>query len=117
MAAGKLDLSVVDTAVARTLRTKFKMGLFENPNPAAPANETKSLIHTKEAVDLARKLDAESIVLLENRDAVLPLKREANVALIGPFADVMNVSRVFFHQVPFVFFLQFHLSRFSQRCP
>ncbi|KAK8195278.1 glycoside hydrolase family 3 protein [Phyllosticta capitalensis] len=90
VAAGKLDLSVVDTAVARTLRTKFKMGLFENPNPAAPANETKSLIHTKEAVDLARKLDAESIVLLENRDAVLPLKKEANVALIGPFADVMN---------------------------
>ncbi|KAK7525318.1 glycoside hydrolase family 3 protein [Phyllosticta citriasiana] len=90
VAAGKLDLSVVDTAVARTLRAKFKMGLFENPNPAAPENQTLSLIHTKEALDLARKLDAESIVLLENKDAVLPLKKSANVALIGPFADVMN---------------------------
>ena len=45
------------------------------------------------AVGLARQLDAESIVLLENHNNVLPLKKDANIAVIGPMAHgYMNVS-------------------------
>ncbi|KAF2136178.1 glycoside hydrolase family 3 protein [Aplosporella prunicola CBS 121167] len=88
--SGKLDISVVDEAVSRTLRTKFTMGLFENPYLAVPANETASLVHTSKSLALARKLDAESIVLLENKDSVLPLDKSASVAVIGPMADFMN---------------------------
>lgn len=91
--SGKLDLDIVDTAVARTLRTKFVLGIFEDPYRAVPANETALHIHTAKSVALARKLDAESIVLLENRESVLPLDKSANVAVIGPMADFMNVSR------------------------
>ncbi|KAF2870898.1 glycoside hydrolase superfamily [Massariosphaeria phaeospora] len=89
---GKLDVQVVDTAVARQLRAKFKMGLFENPYQGAAPNRTKELIHNAEAVELARRLDAESIVLLENRNQTLPLKHDANVAVIGPMADFMNLG-------------------------
>jgi beta-glucosidase len=89
---GKLDMDVVDTAVARQLRAKFELGLFENPYSGAPPNKTKEIIHTTEAVKLARKLDAESIVLLENRKQTLPLRRDANIAVIGPMADFVNVS-------------------------
>ncbi|KAH7036694.1 glycoside hydrolase family 3 protein [Macrophomina phaseolina] len=88
--SGKLDIDIVDTAVARTLRTKFFLGLFEDPYRAVPANETALHIHTAKSVDLARKLDAESIVLLENHDNVLPLDKSANIAVIGPMADFMN---------------------------
>lgn len=88
--SGKLDLDIVDTAVARTLRTKFFLGIFEDPYRAVPANETARHIHTPKSVELARKLDAESIVLLENHDGVLPLDKAANVAVIGPMADFMN---------------------------
>ncbi|PGH15894.1 hypothetical protein AJ79_02061 [Helicocarpus griseus UAMH5409] len=88
--SGKLDISVVDTAVARVLRTKFVMGLFENPIPSAPADQIPSLIHTAETVQLARELDAESIVLLENHDNILPLKEHTNVAVIGPMGDFLN---------------------------
>jgi beta-glucosidase-like glycosyl hydrolase len=70
------------------------MGLFENPYPAAPENQWKKLIHSTEAVQLARELDKESIVLLENHDETLPLKKSGNIAVIGPMADgFMNVSR------------------------
>lgn len=88
--AGKLDIKVVDRAVARQLKAKFALGLFEHPYTALPANETKSVIHTPESVAFARKLDAESIVLLENKNQTLPLSKSANVAVIGPMANFTN---------------------------
>ncbi|KAK1145728.1 hypothetical protein N8T08_003966 [Aspergillus melleus] len=84
--SGKLDIETVDTAVKRVLKTKFEMGLFENPYRAAPKSQWKKLIHSKEAVDLAREIDRESIVLLENHDDILPLKKDGNIAVIGPMA-------------------------------
>ncbi|OGM50192.1 beta-glucosidase [Aspergillus bombycis] len=84
--AGKLDIEIVNTAVSRLLRAKFEMGLFENPYNGAPASEWHKLIHTQEAVDLARELDRESIVLLENHDNALPLKKSGSIAVIGPMA-------------------------------
>ncbi|KKK22759.1 putative beta-glucosidase [Aspergillus rambellii] len=84
--SGKLDIAAVNTAVSRVLRAKFTMGLFENPYPGAPHKEWEKLIHSKEAVDLARKLDKESIVLLENHNNVLPLKKTGDIAVIGPMA-------------------------------
>ncbi|KAL1989507.1 hypothetical protein VTN49DRAFT_6704 [Thermomyces lanuginosus] len=84
--SGKLDIKTVDTAVERILRAKFDMGLFENPYMAAPPEEWKKLIHSKEALQVARELDRESIVLLENHNNILPLKKEGNIAVIGPMA-------------------------------
>jgi beta-glucosidase len=93
VSSGKLDMSILDTAVSRILRAKFQMGLFEHPDMAVPTNETMIYFHTKEHIDLARQLDTESIVLLENHGNTLPLKKSANVAVIGPMAHGwMNVS-------------------------
>ncbi|KAJ5958708.1 Glycoside hydrolase superfamily [Penicillium vulpinum] len=86
--AGQLDINVVDTAVSRLLRAKFEMGLFENPYPAAPKDQWKKLINSPEAVQIARDLDKESIVLLENHENVLPLKKSSKIAVIGPMAGV-----------------------------
>lgn len=94
IADGSLPESVLDTAVSRILRSKFALGLFESPYQAAPANNTGKLIHTPEAVALARRLDRESIVLLENK-GVLPLdpKTLKSIAIIGPMAHgFMNVG-------------------------
>lgn len=90
--SGKLSIRAVDLAVSRLLRAKFALGLFENPYLGVPANEVEFLIHTPETVALARQIDAESIVLLENHDSVLPISKSANVAVIGPMGDFMNVS-------------------------
>ncbi len=82
--SGRLSQDIVDTAVSRLLRAKFAMGLFEHPYLAVPASETASKIHTPENIALARQLDAESIVLLENHDNILPLSKKTNIAVIGP---------------------------------
>lgn len=91
--SGELDIKIVDTAVSRFLRAKFKLGLFEKPYAGSPASDAKKLINTKEHIALAREIDAESIVLLENHNNILPLKKSANIAVIGPMAHgYMNVS-------------------------
>lgn len=92
--SGKLSIDVIDEAVKRTLRAKFAAGLFENPYLGIPDEEQAKHIHTDETVELARQIDAESIVLLENHENVLPLKKDANIAVIGPMAHgLMNVQR------------------------
>ncbi|KAH0608344.1 uncharacterized protein H6S33_001478 [Morchella sextelata] len=84
---GTLDIEILDTAVSRILRTKFIMGLFENPYIAAPEDQWKKIIHSDKSVALARKIDRESIVLLEN-NGVLPLnkKKVKSIAVLGPMA-------------------------------
>ena len=85
----------MNTAVARLLKAKFEMGLFENPYPGADPEKWKDLIHTDEAVELAKELDRESIVLLENHDNTLPLKKKGSIAVIGPMAHgFMNVWQI-----------------------
>ncbi|KAI5861371.1 glycoside hydrolase family 3 protein [Durotheca rogersii] len=84
--SGKLSIDVVDEAVSRQLRAKFAAGLFENPFPGVSEEEQSNHINTPEAIQLARQLDAESIVLLENHNDVLPLSKDANIAVIGPMA-------------------------------
>ncbi|KFY72626.1 hypothetical protein V499_07249 [Pseudogymnoascus sp. VKM F-103] len=82
--SGKLDIKIVDQAVSRLLKAKFTCGLFENPYLGVPAAETPKHIHTKANVALARQIDTESIVLLENHNNILPLSKTANIAVIGP---------------------------------
>lgn len=90
---GKLSQATVDRAVSRVLRAKFTMGLFENPYTAVEDDEHWDYINTDEHKALAREIDAESIVLLENHDNVLPIAKDAHIAVIGPMAHgYVNVS-------------------------
>ncbi|KAL8301228.1 hypothetical protein RB597_001912 [Gaeumannomyces tritici] len=86
VANGTIPAEVVDTAVSRVLRAKFKAGLFENPYTAVPDDQIARHLNTTEHRRLARDLDAESIVLLENRKALLPLPKSSRVAVVGPMA-------------------------------
>ena len=83
--SGKLPVSVVDEAVRRVLRVKFEAGLFDHPY-ADPKRE-KTEILTPENREVARKLAFESMVLLQNKDNLLPLDRKQTIAVIGPLAD------------------------------
>jgi beta-glucosidase len=83
--SGKLPASVVDEAVRRILRVKFKAGLFDHPY--ADPNREKTDLLTPENLQVARKLAQESLILLQNRGNVLPLSKSETVAVIGPLAD------------------------------
>ncbi|MFD0977117.1 beta-glucosidase BglX [Salinimicrobium gaetbulicola] len=84
---GKVEEALIDDAVRRVLRVKFKLGLFDDPylysNP-----ETQLQIdydqHLREARDIAKK----SIVLLKNEKQLLPIKSSVKkIAVIGPLAN------------------------------
>lgn len=82
--SGKLDISVVDEAVRRSLRVKFRLGLFENPYFDEGLFDTAFL--RPEAREAAEKLARETLVLLKNDHGHLPLSA-SRTALIGPAAD------------------------------
>lgn len=82
---GYIDGLVIDRAVARVLRAKFELGLFETPyvDPAEAGRLNGQTSHR----DLSRQAARESIVLLKNRNALLPLSRAIRtLAVIGPDA-------------------------------
>lgn len=77
--------SLRDAAVARVLRAKFELGLFERPlvNPDSAAYWNGHIDHRA----LAREVARASLVLLRNEGGVLPLARAVGtVAVIGPDA-------------------------------
>jgi beta-glucosidase len=81
----ELDPKLIDDAVRNILRLKFRLGLFDLEMPAA---QRKTAAPAPESLDIARKLAAESLVLLQNEGRALPLaKSVGRVAVIGPLAD------------------------------
>jgi beta-glucosidase len=83
---GRVNIETIDRSVRRILRLKFQLGLFENPfvNP----DHAVSVSHTQEHKNLALRTSREGIVLLKNKDGLLPLKKDLNsIAVIGPNAD------------------------------
>jgi beta-glucosidase len=92
IADGRLDPGVVDGAVARVLRLKLRLGLFEHPYAAPlPADELAAL--AAEERRLAADLATRSFVLVEN-DGILPLEPDPGadvpprtIAVVGPLAD------------------------------
>ena len=87
--AGKIPESVVDEAARRILRVKFALGLFDHPYTA----EGPAYVATPERRAIARKVAAETLVLLKNDPVegvgdLLPLiAKPRKIALIGPLAD------------------------------
>ncbi|HWT01367.1 MAG TPA: glycoside hydrolase family 3 N-terminal domain-containing protein [Pyrinomonadaceae bacterium] len=84
---GRVSEAVLDRAVARNLRAKFLLGLFENPYVDADRTErlTNAPAHRELAAEAARR----SITLLKNDNNLLPLDRTRlkSIAVIGPNAD------------------------------
>ncbi|UYN83450.1 MAG: glycoside hydrolase family 3 C-terminal domain-containing protein [Microcella sp.] len=83
---GVLDSSLIDRAALRVLTQKAQLGLLdEGWQPAAPALVDLDSPRNR---SIAREIAERSIVLLQNREGVLPLAdRPQRIALIGPCAD------------------------------
>ena len=83
---GAIPQSVLDKAVARILRQKFQLGLFENPY--VDPQRAAQLTDTGEDRQLAAEAARRSIVLLKNQNNILPFDRSKlrSIAVIGPNA-------------------------------
>ena len=114
---GKVTESEVDQACRRVLEAKYKLGLFEDPYRFCDPKRRATDIYNKENRAVARRIAAETFVLLKNSAAPLPSSPEgegllpltleklrqlhptsplggkeggASIALIGPLADTRN---------------------------
>jgi beta-glucosidase len=83
---GKVDIRLVDEAVLRILELKNDLGLFDNPYKGADLEKAETIVLSEEFMEESLKVAHESMVLLQNK-GVLPLKPQAKIALIGPYAQ------------------------------
>ena len=83
---GLVSEELIDRAVRRILKTKFMLGLFENPYVDLDRAET--VVYSKKHQKLALEAAREGIVLLKNEGNLLPLKKDiGRIAVIGPNVD------------------------------
>ncbi len=89
--AGRLKQEVLDESVRRILRLKYRLGLFENPyTDLSTAEKTAD---APEQRQLALKAARQSVVLLKNDAAVLPVRATVKkIAVIGPNADKLSLG-------------------------
>lgn len=76
----------LDRSAERVLRLKFLLGLFENP--LVEESQAEQVVGCPEHVQISRRLAEESVVLLKNGNAVLPIdgSRLSKIAVMGPNA-------------------------------
>jgi beta-glucosidase len=94
---GRLPMAVVDTAVRRVLRSKFLVGLFEEPYVDDGAAAAR--FDTVADRQLARRAAAAAIVLLQNDGDLLPIDpaEMSRIAVIGPAADDRRLLQGDYH--------------------
>lgn len=80
---GKVDEKLVDKAVRRVLRAKFRLGLFDRVITDTPVGA--GIVRSEEHISLSKEISDESAILLEN-NGILPLdtKKIRRIALLGP---------------------------------
>lgn len=84
---GKVSEETINTACRRILEAKYKLGLFEDPYKYCDLERPAKQVFCAEHREVARKIAAESFVLLKNEGNILPLQKKGTVAVIGPLAN------------------------------
>ena len=83
---GLLDEKDVDRSLERLLAARIRLGELDG-NVEPWASLPDEIVEGEEHRALSLKMAQESIVLLQNRDDVLPLDPKARIALVGPNAN------------------------------
>ena len=97
---GKITMKTLNAACRRILEAKYKLGLFDDPYKYCDLSRPARDIFTREHRDAARRIAAESFVLLKNEPfegqgkkssrPVLPLEKQGTVAVIGPLGNTRS---------------------------
>ena len=78
----------IDASLVKLLKTEFKLGFYDNPltNPFSKFN--KDSIHNNAHIELAKKVAEQSIVLLKNKNNLLPFSKDKyeSIMIVGPNA-------------------------------
>ncbi len=98
---GLISEADIDTAVTRLMLARFKLGMFDPAADVPYSSITMADNNTPAHRALAKKVADESIVLLKNARHTLPLSKHVrSVAVIGTYADDINVLLGDYHGTP-----------------
>ena len=86
LSEGRIREADIDRACRRILEAKYRLGLFEDPFRYFDDERFATEVYTPENRAFAREVAHECLVLLKN-DGVLPLHKDARIAVVGPLAD------------------------------
>lgn len=87
---GLVSQQDIDTACRRILEAKYKLGLFDDPYKYLNLKRSEEIPGAQAHVDQARLTAQDCQVLLKNENNLLPLAKNAKIALVGPMADRAN---------------------------
>ncbi|MBI1277600.1 MAG: glycoside hydrolase family 3 protein [Anaerolineaceae bacterium] len=89
---GLITEADIDRSLERTLTTRFKLGMFDPPADVPYTNIPLSVVNSTEHRQLAYEAAVKSIVLLKNKNNILPIREETRkILLVGPNAASIDV--------------------------
>ena len=89
---GLISESDVDRSLERTLGTRFKLGMFDPPEDVPFTSISTNVVACQEHRELAYRAATESVVLLKNKDNILPIKPSTEkIFVTGPTAASLEV--------------------------
>jgi beta-glucosidase len=92
IARGLITETDVDRALARTLATRFKLGMFDPAEEVPFTSISMDIVACDAHRQLAYRAATESVVLLKNKDNILPIKPSTRkIFVTGPTATSMEV--------------------------
>ncbi|MBR1538286.1 MAG: glycoside hydrolase family 3 C-terminal domain-containing protein, partial [Bacteroidales bacterium] len=97
--SGHLLEADVDRSLVRLLAARYRLGELDN-RPTQWDKLEDAIVEGPEHLSLARKMAQESIVLLQNRENLLPLAPDARIALVGPNADDREMQWGNYNAIP-----------------
>jgi beta-glucosidase len=84
---GKVTLAEIDDACKRILDAKYDLGLFEDPYRYSDEKREKETIYKPEFLEASLEVAKKSLVLLKNKNNILPLKSNQKIAFVGPLVS------------------------------
>jgi beta-glucosidase len=78
----------IDASLAKLLNTQFKLGFYDDPLKSPFAKYNVDSIHNNAHIELSKKVAQQSIVLLKNKNNVLPFSKDKyeSIMIVGPNA-------------------------------